>query len=245
MYTQILPFSVRMCRPHSTATSFARLSRPIVRWTFERSRSFLRVYQPSALAMSEKDVASSLMACSTLVSRAASRMETARARCVALPRKARRSVDATLQLESPLLSTAPTSLVRVAPWRRQQAGIRRDYPSSAALSGSLGGKWNSMPLRYSCEQVRVRSHQAVMLGKVRRHVFDAFRQWPSLFWRLQICSAVILVEGGSPIVPLHRNRLRLGYPKVTFLLGSAVLDFLAAVHFEPSVGYARLPPARG
>ena len=74
---QILPFSVRMCRPHSTATSFARLSRPIVRWTFERSSSFLRVYQPSALAMSEKDVASSLMACSTLVSRAASRMETA------------------------------------------------------------------------------------------------------------------------------------------------------------------------
>ena len=87
-------------------------------------------------------------------------------------------MDATLQLESPLLSTAPTSLVRVASWRRQQAGIRRDYPSSAALSGSLGGKWNSMPLRYSCEQVR--SHQAVMLGKVRRHVFDAFRQWPGL-----------------------------------------------------------------
>ena len=27
---QILPFSVRMCRPHSTATSFARLSRPTV-----------------------------------------------------------------------------------------------------------------------------------------------------------------------------------------------------------------------
>jgi hypothetical protein len=47
--------------------------------------------------------------------------------------------------------------------------------------GFLGGKWNSMPLRYPCEQVRVRS---VMLGDVRRHVFGAFRQWPGLDHRL-------------------------------------------------------------
>src|SRR6516162_8087329 len=119
---QILPFSVRMCRPHSTATSFARLSRPIVRWTFERSSSFLRVYQPSALAMSEKDVASSLMACSTLVSRAASRMETAGALDASPFRE--RPVDRwMLRFNSKVLCSRP----RQPPWPRSS----RPVPSAS------------------------------------------------------------------------------------------------------------------
>jgi hypothetical protein len=41
---------------------------------------------------------------------------------------------------------------------------------------------------------------------------------PSLFRRLQICCAVILVECGSLMLPLHRNRLRPECPKEAFPL---------------------------
>jgi hypothetical protein len=41
---------------------------------------------------------------------------------------------------------------------------------------------------------------------------------PLIFRRLQICSAVILVECGSPILPLHRNRLPPECPKEAFPL---------------------------
>jgi len=46
------------------------------------------------------------------------------------------------------------------------------------------------------------------------------RPSPSFFRRLQIRSAVILVECGSPILPLHRNRLRPECPKEAFPLAA-------------------------